>query len=114
MLDLFVPRGQLSYAPSLTQLAYHHTETIGSNLFFRVLDTLATGYMPGRDTVLRRRYTFAPLRARTVRLVLGGRGDLSWKIKEVRFFHGATELPRDPAWRIMASSNRWDIGLAFD
>src|SRR5204862_4377095 len=87
MLDRFVPRGQLVYAPSVGQLAYHHTEIVGSSLFFRVLDNLATGYMPGRDKTLRRTYTFSPVRTRTLRLVVTARGDLPWGAYEIRFFH---------------------------
>jgi len=109
MLDRFVPRGQLVYAPSVGQIAYHHTETIGSNLSMNVLDLIATGYMPGRDTMLRRRYTFAPVRTQVLRLVLEAAGDLPWKIGELRL-----DIPRDPRWRIAASSNPWDVGLAFD
>jgi hypothetical protein len=114
MLDRWVPRGQLVYAPSMGQLAYHRTETIGSNLFFHTLETLAAGYRPGGDMILRRSYTFAPLRTRTLRLVLNGRTDMPWRIREVRFFHGPAEWPRDLAWRLAASSNPWEIGLAFD
>jgi hypothetical protein len=104
-----VPRGQLVYAPSVGQIAYHHTQTIGSNLYFQVLDLLATGYMPGRDIILRRRYTFPPVRTRTLRIVLDGRGDLPWKMHEIQL-----DVPRDSHWRIAAASNPWDIGLAFD
>jgi hypothetical protein len=114
MLDRSVPRGRLVYAPSLGQLAYHHTETIGSNLFFRLLDTMFAGYAPGGDTILRRRYTFAPLRTRTLRLVLEGHADTPWRIREVRFFDGPAERARDPLWRLAASSNPWEIGMAFD
>jgi hypothetical protein len=114
MLDRHVPRGQLVYAPSMEQLAYHHAEFAGSNLYFRVLDTLATGYMPERGQIVRRRYTFAPIQTRTLRVVLNGQGDFPWSVEEIRVFRGAAELPRDPQWRLSASSNPWYIGLAFD
>jgi hypothetical protein len=109
MLDRFVPRGHPVYAPSVSQIAYHHTETVGSNLSLHVLDLLATGYMPGRETILRRRYAFPPVRTSSLRIVLDGRGDLPWKLGEVQF-----DIPRDPRWRVAASSNPWDIPLAFD
>jgi hypothetical protein len=114
LLDRHVPRGQLVYAPSMEQLAYHHAELAGSNLYFHVLDTVATGYMPDRDQIVRRRYAFAPMQTRTLRLVLNGQGHFPWSVKEIRVFRDEAELPRDPAWRLSASSNPWYIGLAFD
>jgi hypothetical protein len=41
-----------------------------------------------------------------------------WSVGEIRVFtNGATgpsELPRDPAWRLTAHPNPWDVQLAFD
>lgn len=44
---------------------------------------------------------------------------LQWSIAELRVFANgpgnvATELPRDPAWRLTAHPNPWDVQLAFD
>jgi len=33
---------------------------------------------------------------------------------ELRIFDGSSELPRDPAWRLTAHPNPWDVQLAFD
>jgi hypothetical protein len=74
----------------------------------RVLDTLATGYMPGRRTILRRRYDFAPVRARAPRIVQEGRRDAPWRIHEIRFFRGSVEWPRQAGWRLSASVNIGD------
>ncbi len=45
--------------------------------------------------------------------------DLQWSITELRVFdagpgNGQTEIPRDPAWRLTARPNPWDVQLAFD
>jgi hypothetical protein len=37
-----------------------------------------------------------------------------WSIAELRVFNGPAELARDPAWRLTAQPNPWDVQLAFD
>ncbi len=37
-----------------------------------------------------------------------------WSISELRVFNGPNEMPRDPAWRLTARPNPWDVQLAFD
>jgi hypothetical protein len=37
-----------------------------------------------------------------------------WSISELRVFNGPAELARDPAWRLTAHPNPWDVQLAFD
>jgi len=44
---------------------------------------------------------------------------LQWSIAELRVFTSGpgniqTEIPRDPAWRLTAHPNPWDVQLAFD
>ena len=114
MLDRLAPANQLIYAPSAAQLSYHHRLFAGSGLQDRVLNLLVTGYVPDLAVIRKRRYTFAPLRTRSIRLVLEGRQDPPWRIREVRFLQGADELPSQPQWHIEASDNPWEIQLAFD
>jgi hypothetical protein len=40
--------------------------------------------------------------------------DHQWSIAELRIYSGATELARDPAWRLTAHPNPWEVQLAFD
>jgi hypothetical protein len=40
--------------------------------------------------------------------------DRQWSISELRVFSGATELARDPDWRLTAHPNPWDVQMAFD
>ncbi|BDC50595.1 hypothetical protein F183_A29110 [Bryobacterales bacterium F-183] len=37
-----------------------------------------------------------------------------WNVTEVRLYQGDREVPRDPAWRLMAKPNPWDVQMAFD
>ena len=37
-----------------------------------------------------------------------------WSVSELRVFHGETELPRAPEWRLYAMPNPWQVQLAFD
>lgn len=40
--------------------------------------------------------------------------DQIWGLSEVRVYNNGLELPRDPAWRLTAQPNPWDVQLAFD
>jgi hypothetical protein len=58
---------------------------------------------------------FAPRQIRKLRVVQTADAPQNqWSISELRVFAGATELPRDPSWRLTARPNPWDIQLAFD
>jgi hypothetical protein len=37
-----------------------------------------------------------------------------FKVTELRYFYQGTELPRNPAWKLRAWPNPWDVQLAFD
>jgi dolichyl-phosphate-mannose-protein mannosyltransferase len=37
-----------------------------------------------------------------------------WSISELRVMNGEAELARDPAWRLTARPNPWEVQLAFD
>jgi hypothetical protein len=38
----------------------------------------------------------------------------AWSVAEFRIFHGDTELPRAPDWKLRATPNPWDVQMAFD
>jgi dolichyl-phosphate-mannose-protein mannosyltransferase len=59
-------------------------------------------------------FHFAPQALRKLRLVQTARSPVIWSIHEFRVFSGGKELPRDPAWRLTAKPNPWDVQLAFD
>ena len=61
------------------------------------------------------RFRFAPVSLRKLRVVQTVRSKtVSWGIHEFRVFNGGAELARDPAWRLTAQPNPWDVQLAFD
>lgn len=37
-----------------------------------------------------------------------------WNVTEVRLYQGDKEVARDPAWRLTAKPNPWDVQMAFD
>jgi hypothetical protein len=60
-------------------------------------------------------FSFGPTRLRKLRIVQTARDEEDrWSIAELRVYHGDSELPRSPAWRLDAKPNPWDIGYAFD
>jgi len=61
------------------------------------------------------RFDFAPRELRKLRVVQTANvPDHQWSIAELRVFSGPSELARDPAWRLTAHPNPWDVQLAFD
>jgi hypothetical protein len=59
------------------------------------------------------RYPAQPLRQIRVVQTASGEPD-QWSVAEFRIFHGQTELPRTPDWKLRAKPNPWDVQLAFD
>lgn len=72
---------------------------------------VTTGFQPTRSL----KFNYPPHEFQKLRVVLKGseRAD-QWSIAELRIFDGQRELPRDPAWRLTAHPNPWDVQLAFD
>jgi hypothetical protein len=66
----------------------------------------------------RRRWTasFPKTKVRKVFIIQTGftAGRDMWSINEIRLWDQERTLPRTPGWRLDASPNPWDIGLAFD
>jgi hypothetical protein len=61
------------------------------------------------------RFDFAPRELRKLRVVQTANvPDHQWSIAELRVFSSPSELARDPAWRLTAHPNPWDVRLAFD
>ena len=60
-------------------------------------------------------FQFAPREIRKLRVVQTANApQQQWSISELRVFHGGMELARDPAWRLTAHPNPWEVQLAFD
>jgi hypothetical protein len=60
-------------------------------------------------------FRFPPAELRRIRAVqTATHPNDFWSVAEMRLFSGGQELPRDPAWRLRSTPNRWDVQLAFD
>lgn len=62
----------------------------------------------------RRVYHMLPARIYGVRMVQTERMESDWTVAEMRVYSKGKELPRDPAWRLSANPNGWQVQLAFD
>jgi hypothetical protein len=117
LLDRFVPAADLVFSPSMSQLAYHHREIVGSfdsTLARRAWDTLL-GFNPGPlSNRWHRDIRFPPVATARLRLQVAGKADNEVRIGELRFFGGGREIVRAPDWRLTASRNPWEVQLAFD
>jgi len=72
---------------------------------------LVNGFQPTRILTFR----FSPRELRAVRVVQTEKTqDVQWGVSEMRILDGANEVPRDPAWRLSAHPNPWDVQMAFD
>ena len=104
-----VGQGGTSYLPRELLIGYHSAanEVIEDILWTPVV----RGYQPVRSL----KFDFPARAFRKLRVVLKGREPKDqWSIAEFRVFDGQRELPRDPAWRLTAHPNPWDVQLAFD
>jgi hypothetical protein len=60
-------------------------------------------------------YRLAQVTARKIRLTQTARSETNrWSVTELHVFQQGVELRRAPEWRLRASSNPWDVQLAFD
>jgi hypothetical protein len=117
LLDRFVPAGDLVYSPAMGQFAYHHRDIIGafdSSLGRHVFMTFLEPSAPGLANTWKRDLRVSPTRASRLRLVSDTKTEVDLRVSEVRFFNGQREIPRDPKWRLSASTNPWEIQMAFD
>jgi hypothetical protein len=72
---------------------------------------IVQGFQPARIL----KFDFPERQYRKFRVVLkGSESRDQWSMAELRVFDGASELRRDPSWRLTAHPNPWDVQLAFD
>jgi hypothetical protein len=117
LLDRFVPAGDLVYSPDMGQFAYHHRDIIGyfdSSLGRRAFTTFRLPFDPGLANTWQRDLHIPATRLSRLRVVAGTKTDVDLRVSEVRFFKGASEIPRDAKWQLSASANPWEIQRAFD
>jgi len=117
-VDKIVPAGEPVFSFSGIQQAYQSHPVIvewTSSFGIRASETLRTPFTRGLQPTRRYAYRFAPIVTRRIRLTQTARSETDrWSISELRIFRGSAELPRVSEWRLHASSNPWDVQLAFD
>jgi hypothetical protein len=78
-------------------------------------EILWTPVVPAYQPVRSMKFDFPERELRKLRVVLKGSEPLDqWSIAELRVFDAGKELPREPAWRLTAHPNPWDVQMAFD
>jgi hypothetical protein len=108
-----ISQGGQSYLPRMLLIGY---ESASNEVLQDILWTpLARDFQPTRSL----KFDFPPRDLRKLRVVqTASLPDHQWSIAELRVFtngtSGRTELPRDPAWRLTAHPNPWEVQLAFD
>jgi len=118
MIDQIVPPSGKVFAFSQVAEAYTSREILVSyqaaqNEVLRdmLLTALFNDYQPNRILT----YRFPERELQAIRVVQTAEAkDQMWSIAELRIFESGQELPRDPAWRLRAHPNPWDVQLAFD
>ncbi len=79
-------------------------------------DILNAGWDESRQPLRRITFKFPPQPVRRIRVLQTALGAPleEFKAHELRFFSNGAELPRNPAWRLQAWPNPWDVQEAFD
>ncbi|MGA3187215.1 MAG: glycosyltransferase family 39 protein [Bryobacteraceae bacterium] len=119
MIDGVVPKGARVLAVNGLPEAYStHEILVGFQSAFNddMADILNMGWDEGRQPTRRRIFKFPARTVHRVRILETAEGAPleEFKVDELRFFFNGTELARDPAWRLKAWPNPWDVQLAFD
>ena len=117
-VDRMVPPGEPVFSFSGIQQAYQSHPIIvewTSSFGISASEMLRTPFTKSLQPTLRHSYRFARVTAQKIRLTQTSRSETDrWSITELRVWRDGAEIPRAPAWRLQASSNPWDIQLAFD
>jgi Dolichyl-phosphate-mannose-protein mannosyltransferase len=119
MVDESVPKGAMVLAANGLPDSYTSHEILVSfqSAYNEDLaDILNAGWDDARQPTVRRTFKLPATPVRRVRVLQTAVGapDEEFKVHELRFFGNGVELPRDPAWRLRAWPNPWDVQLAFD
>ncbi|HEY3740168.1 MAG TPA: hypothetical protein VGL53_10000 [Bryobacteraceae bacterium] len=119
LIDKLVPRGEIvfSLSPVLDSYTTHEVAVFFQSAFGEdMADLLFTGQKTDRQAVRLMRFRIPPTSLQRIRVeqtATVGAGE-QWAVSELRLFNGGHELPRDPAWRLTAVPNWWDVQSAFD
>jgi hypothetical protein len=118
MIGSIVPPGQPVFAISQGGQSYLQRdllvgyESASNEVLQDILWTpVVRAYQPTRIL----KFDFPPRELRKFRVVqTASLPHNQWSIAELRVLSGQNELPRDPAWRLTAHPNPWEVQMAFD
>jgi hypothetical protein len=119
MIDESVPTGAPVLAVNGLPDSYTtHEILVGFQSAYNddLADILNSGWDEIRQPTRRITFKFPAKSVRRVRILQTGVGAPleEFKAHEVRFFLNGVEVERDPAWRLRAWPNPWDVQMAFD
>jgi hypothetical protein len=119
LIDDNVPKGARVLAVNGVADAYTtHEVLVGFQAALNddLADILDAGWDESRQPTRRLTFKFPVKTVRRLRLLEMGVGAPleEFKVTELRYFYQGTELPRNPAWKLRAWPNPWDVQLAFD
>jgi len=119
MIDESVPKGLPVLAVNGLPDSYTtHEILVGFQSAYNddLADILNSGWDEIRQPTRRITFKFPAKSAQRVRILQAGVGAPleEFKAHEVRFFLNGIEVQRDPAWRLRAWPNPWDVQMAFD
>jgi hypothetical protein len=117
-LDAVLPGVQTIFANDAAAPAYTRHRILASYTSAfnqRLSEILAAATVPAENALIESQYRFAPRTTRRIRVVLVDPGSSSqWCAAEIRAWNQGKELARQPAWRLDARPNPWDVQMAFD
>ena len=118
MLDERVPQGAKVFAIDQPPAAYHTREVLvgyeaalNNNLMEQLTLPVLAYRQPSRRIVFR--FPRQSLRALCL-WQSGSSPDQQWSVNEFKIYDGSRELPRAAGWRLRATPNPWEVGMAFD
>ena len=118
LLDTKVSPGEKVFAFQAFQQAYHSRQVIvewQSALGVRLGEAFRAATNRGVFPTDLDQFSFPSVTAQRLRLTLISKSTAEdWTVSEFRVFAQGVELARAPEWRLRASPNPWDVGLALD
>jgi hypothetical protein len=120
MVEKNVPPGKLVFTLSGLPDAYTTREILiayWGGLNNDIGDALTMGWSKPWQPAKLSSFILPGKKYRRLRIVQTGAATFpeeQWNIHEMRLFHGGSELPRRPEWRLQAWPNPWGVQRAFD
>jgi hypothetical protein len=120
MVEQYVPPGKLVFTLTGLPDAYTRREVLiayWGGLNNDIWDALTMGWNKAWQPARLSSFILPVGKYRRLRVLQIGAATIpeeQWNIHEMRLYHGGSELPRCPEWRLQASPNPWGVQRAFD